>query len=286
MQSSPWDLVGTYLEDKDSLHQRATSGLDWSLDTREIAYKNKLNKWKIDRSRLALVRSDTDRLLNVVGENYELIDIFQVFRLANNLPGKTLSYAWCLDEGDSVGIAKRQEKYHDFWPYFHIYTTFPGKSALKIEIVYVTDQGIVVPTGMDTSVAVRHKMTSEVNIDNTINRADEILQESNERLAVFDSLAMKNFTRDKALDLIKRTLNCHSAIKHSTGRKNMILAFFALHIGLEMSGQDLLFLACSYWDKYRKVDSQRGRWNLIMRKEALGYSHKAACLNAITKARV
>lgn len=205
----PWHGLGTFLPQVATADEmyKAAFPTDWFVNTEKIfdADMNEVEDFRITR------RSDTRKILGVVGKDYVPFQNIDAFRMIDELTidpnGPKYEAAGSLDGGRRVWALARMPEWMDVLPgdaigtYILVTTGHDGKNAIRVmltNIRVVCANTLTMATADETTgVTISHVGNVVAKVDNVRDLLGMITKEQKETLELYQHLTKINPTPDQ-----------------------------------------------------------------------------------------
>lgn len=292
----PWHGFGTYVGDEpvDSKHAIAAAGLDWEVETKPMFFNTEMEDDRLIvnpsmqqnsvPNHRAMVRSDNNKVLGVVGNRYKPVQNAEAFEFLDGLVDSgQMRYhtAGSLRDGRNVwllgkiGTMTVVPKDH-VDQYLLLYNSHDGSGALRcfftaVRVVCANTAAIALNQGKGTGICLRH--TSKVH-DHLI-EGKEILQLATkefDQFKQFTDLMVKTKMTDKMMVQFGEKLFPTPPAKVKTERhikkREVLLDLFEYGTGQDIRGvrgtgwaaYSALTEFANYYHPARGVDAQQRRF--------------------------
>lgn len=296
----PWHGFGTYVGDKDldSKHAIKAAGLDWKVKTQPMSFKADIGYGTPSNETVgdpiyqnteipnhkAMVRSDNNRVLGVVGNRYKPVQNIEAFEFLDSLvDAGQMKYhtagslrdgrnVWLLAKIGSMTIVPKDH----VDKYLLLYNSHDGSGAIRcffttVRVVCANTSAIALNEGKGTGICLRH--TSKVH--EHLIEGKQILQLANQEFNQFETfakhLAKTKMTEKTMIQFAEKMFPsppAHVKSKRHIAKRSVLVDLFDGGTGQEIFGVNRTYWAAynaltefaNYYQPARGADAQQRRF--------------------------
>lgn len=272
----PWHGFGIYVgdEDVDSKHAIVAAGLDWKVETKPIFFEGEVEddrlivnpsiQQRLVPNHRAMVRTDNNRVLGVVGNRYKPVQNSEAFEFLDGLvDAGQMKYhtagslrdgrnVWLLGKIGSLTVVPKD----DVDKYLLLYNSHDGSGALRcffttVRVVCANTVAIALNEGKGTGICLRH--TSRVH-DHLIEGKD-ILQIADKEFKQYEvfakHMAKTKMTNKMMIEFAEKLFPdppAHVKSERHIKKREVLVDLFEFG-----TGQDILNVRGTAWAGYNAL---------------------------------
>lgn len=279
----PWGLIGhTFDEAPDSVADALEiAGLDWEVEKRKVGYTNAKGNYSVYPDKFAVVRTDTDRPVGVVGKVYTPVQNADALAFVNDLTGDgDITHAWERQGGASVGLAVKfgesisfdfADNDDGFQPWLELHTRHDGTQSVQCRVKMIQ---LVCTNGMTAPVTqARWRAIHSAKVNESMNgdTVASVLKLVNDNVEAtydhFKAFADQRVTDAEFWSIVNKTLRPHNLSEKLMTRttadiKSLWENSKTLDESLRNTAFGAMHAITEYWDHKRRYRTPTARFNV------------------------